>query len=109
MDGQTDSGGAVQRGELCIGSARLPATIVALAAEGALLRMPARLRAVRPQALRIAGVGFLPIGAVKKTDAGTMLVAFERPSAKVRRKLAKMLAGSDLDLAGPALAYLARH
>lgn len=102
-------GAAVGQGELCVGSARLPAQIVELAAEGALLRAPARAGTVEAQALRVHGVGFLPVLAMKWLDDDLLLVAFDRPSAKVRRKLRQALAGSNLDLAGPALAYLARH
>ncbi|GAB4140757.1 MAG: hypothetical protein Tsb0016_08100 [Sphingomonadales bacterium] len=96
-------------GELCIGSARLPAEIVELAAEGALLRAAITRQAFEAQALKINGVGYLPVNAYKWLEDGLLMVAFDKPSAKVRRKLRQMLAGSDLDLAGPALAYLARH
>ena len=70
MNAEPDIEDAARRGELCVGSARLPATIVELAAEGALLRLPIKLRAPAPQAVRIAGVGFLPVGAAKQVDDG---------------------------------------
>lgn len=102
-------GATARHGELCFGSARLPAQIVELAAEGALLRAPKHVCRVAAEALRVRGIGFLPVVAMKWLEDDLLLVAFDPPSAKVRRRLKQALAGSNLDLAGPALAYLARH